>query len=193
VSLKIAVPDQIMVDGRPIHPAMRTWMELITRAVLAGGGGGGPVDAEYVVMALNGTLTNERRLVAGQGITITDGGANGDVTIALEEMATYKNLFSVLLTGSNATLYTSPALTTTVVKSIWIANTDSAAVTVTLYRVESGGSAADNRALMKTVSVEANSSYQVTDEMVLEAGQTLEGFAGTANKVTVSGSGVQIA
>ena len=47
-----------------------------------GGGGGAPTDAEYVVMALNGTLTNERRLTAGTGISITDGGAGGDVTIA---------------------------------------------------------------------------------------------------------------
>ena len=47
-----------------------------------GGGGGAPTDAEYVVMALNGTLTNERKLTAGTNITITDGGAGGNVTIA---------------------------------------------------------------------------------------------------------------
>jgi hypothetical protein len=47
-----------------------------------GGGGGAPTDAEYVVMSLNGTLTNERVLTAGTGINITDGGAGGNVTIA---------------------------------------------------------------------------------------------------------------
>jgi len=47
-----------------------------------GGGSGAPTDAEYVVMALNGTLTNERKLTAGANITITDGGAGGNVTIA---------------------------------------------------------------------------------------------------------------
>lgn len=47
-----------------------------------GGGGGAPTDAEYVVMTLNGTLTNERVLTAGSGITITDGGAGSTVTIA---------------------------------------------------------------------------------------------------------------
>lgn len=49
-----------------------------------GGGSGAPTDAEYVVMALNGTLTNERKLTAGSRITITDGGAGGDVTIAAD-------------------------------------------------------------------------------------------------------------
>lgn len=47
-----------------------------------GGSGGAPTDAEYVVMTLNGTLTNERVLTAGTGISITDGGAGSTVTIA---------------------------------------------------------------------------------------------------------------
>ena len=47
-----------------------------------GGGGGAPTDAEYVVMALNGTLTNERLLAAGTGISLTDGGAGSNATIA---------------------------------------------------------------------------------------------------------------
>ena len=47
-----------------------------------GGGGGAPTDAEYVVMTLDGTLTNERVLTAGTGINISDGGAGGNVTIA---------------------------------------------------------------------------------------------------------------
>lgn len=46
------------------------------------GGAGAPVDAAYVVTTVNGTLTNERRIVAGAGIAITDGGAGGDLTIA---------------------------------------------------------------------------------------------------------------
>ena len=47
-----------------------------------GGSGGAPTTAEYVVMSLNGTLTNERVLTAGTGISITDGGAGSTVTIA---------------------------------------------------------------------------------------------------------------
>lgn len=44
--------------------------------------GGSFPDAQYVVMDYNGTLANERKLTAGSGITITDGGANSTVTIA---------------------------------------------------------------------------------------------------------------
>jgi hypothetical protein len=81
VSKKISVPDQILMNGGPITPAMRVWMELITRYVAAASSGA-PVDAQYVTMALNGDLTAERVLTAGSGISITDGGANGNVTIA---------------------------------------------------------------------------------------------------------------
>lgn len=48
----------------------------------AGGGGGAPTDASYVVLSSNGTLTSERVLTAGSGISITDGGAGGNITIS---------------------------------------------------------------------------------------------------------------
>jgi len=64
-----------------------------------GGGSGAPTDAEYVVMALNGTLTNERKLTAGARITITDGGAGGNVTIAADASPV-----TSLVAGTNITL-----------------------------------------------------------------------------------------
>lgn len=47
-----------------------------------GGASGAPVGAQYVTMALDGTLTNERVIAPGTGISIADGGANGNVTIS---------------------------------------------------------------------------------------------------------------
>jgi hypothetical protein len=48
----------------------------------AAGGGGAPTTAQYVTLATDATLTNERVLTAGSGISITDGGAGNPVTIA---------------------------------------------------------------------------------------------------------------
>lgn len=48
----------------------------------ATGGPAAPFDAQYVVMALSPNLSQERVLTQGTGITITDGGANGAVTIS---------------------------------------------------------------------------------------------------------------
>lgn len=49
-----------------------------------GGGGGAPTNAEYVVLSLDPTLTDERVLTAGTGIALVDGGANGPVTLSVD-------------------------------------------------------------------------------------------------------------
>lgn len=49
-----------------------------------GGGGGAPTDAQYVTLATNATLTQERVLTAGALITVTDGGAGSTVTVAVD-------------------------------------------------------------------------------------------------------------
>lgn len=51
---------------------------------------GAPDDAQYVTLALDGDLSAERVLTAGTGIAITDGGANGNVTVdATSGIATF--------------------------------------------------------------------------------------------------------
>mgnify|MGYP003655706637 CR=1 FL=1 len=47
-----------------------------------GGGGGAPTDAQYVVLATNGSLSQERVLTAGDGIALVDAGANGAITVS---------------------------------------------------------------------------------------------------------------
>lgn len=44
-------------------------------------GTGAPTNAEYVVLTLDATLTDERVLVAGAGLALTDGGAGGNATL----------------------------------------------------------------------------------------------------------------
>ena len=50
-----------------------------------GSGSGAPVDAQYLTLAADGDLDNERVLTAGDNITFTDGGAGGTLTIASED------------------------------------------------------------------------------------------------------------
>ena len=48
----------------------------------SGGGGGAPTNAQYVTLATDATLTNERVLTAGANITLTDNGAGNSLIIA---------------------------------------------------------------------------------------------------------------
>lgn len=48
-----------------------------------GGGGGAPVNAQYLVLALDGTLTDERVFTLAPRLAGTDGGAGGNYTVDL--------------------------------------------------------------------------------------------------------------
>lgn len=53
-------------------------------ATSGSGGGGAPTDASYITLGTNGTLTNERVITPGTGITGTDAGAGSTYTIAID-------------------------------------------------------------------------------------------------------------
>lgn len=115
--------------------------------------------------------------------------------------ATPKNLGRGQFTGSNATVYTAPSTTTptgstrkTLLTGITLCNTDSSARTVTLYLVESGGSAADNRAILKDASIAAKTMWHIDlgQGIPLESGETIQGLADTTLKVTYRFSGVEL-
>ncbi len=56
---------------------------------LGGGGPGAPSGASYVVMSLDGDLSAERRLQVGNSLSLTDSGANADVTLdAIQDIRT---------------------------------------------------------------------------------------------------------
>jgi hypothetical protein len=65
-----------------------------------------PVGAQYVTLANDGTLSAERVLTAGQGITFTDGGANNPLTVEVSAGAVLQCL--------QTTYATNTALTTTI-------------------------------------------------------------------------------
>jgi hypothetical protein len=51
---------------------------------IPGGGGGAPVNAEYLVLSADATLTDERVFTAGTGIAVVDGGAGGNFTVSVD-------------------------------------------------------------------------------------------------------------
>jgi hypothetical protein len=80
------------------------------------------VQAQYVTLATDAGLTNERVLTAGTGITITDGGANSTVTIAATGGGGMTRLAQIVTTGSQATVdFTSISGSYNALKLIWFA------------------------------------------------------------------------
>ena len=69
-----------------------------------------PPDAAYIVAALSASLTQERLLVGGTGITLVDGGANGNLVI---NAAAQAGVLQVLQTEYTATTVLTPALANT--------------------------------------------------------------------------------
>lgn len=66
------------------------------------GGGGAPTDAQYVVLAANGTLSAERILTAGDGIApLVDAGAGSTVTVSTKSLNRHvAEIFDGLATGA---------------------------------------------------------------------------------------------
>lgn len=74
-------PDIIRQNGAALNNVL-TWNGTKWAPAAPGGGGGGaPVDAQYLVLAANGTLTNERVFTAGNNVKVTDSGAGGVYTV----------------------------------------------------------------------------------------------------------------
>ncbi len=102
---------------------------------------------------------------------------------------------TALLTNAAATLYTAPVKTTPLgtplatakLMGINFCNTDTGALTVTLYMIASGGSAGASNTVMAAVSIAAGGNYSFpcpVDGIPLASGEFIQGFAGTTNKVT---------
>lgn len=89
------------------------------------------------------------------------------------------------LTDANATLYTSPAGTKTLLKSLIICNTSAAAVTVTIKLA--------GTEILAGESIDANShiALSIVDQLI-EATELIEGSASTASDVTYYMTGKQI-
>ena len=99
----------------------------------SGGGSGAPTDAQYLTLAVDGGLSDERVLTAGAGISLTDAGAGGALTVAATGGAAGKILqvVHVPFTGLFSTASTS-FVDVAVVGSTMQASITPAAVTSTI-------------------------------------------------------------
>jgi len=60
---------------------------IILYRIRPGSGTGAPTDAQYVTLATDGTLSDERVLTAGNQIDVTDAGAGSTVTVAVKDIS----------------------------------------------------------------------------------------------------------
>lgn len=144
-----------------------------------GGGGGAPTTATYVTLTTDGTLTNERTLTAGSGISITDGGAGSTVTVAASGLATNTPQYVTL--AATGDLVNERVLTA----GTGIVLTDAGAGST--LTVATSVDPAPKAATYVTLSNDTT----LTNERVLTAGSGISiTDAGANNTVTIAASGL---
>jgi len=105
-------------------------------------------------------------------------------------LAAIKSLADGQLADSKGTIYTSPASTQTIVKSIILVNTNSSAEAVNIYFKASGGTSRQITPVDKSLAASAKTEVLEKD-LTLEAADILEGDTTTASKVDFVISGIQ--
>jgi hypothetical protein len=93
----------------------------------------------------------------------------------------------LLLTGSAATVYTTPALTTATVRTVHVCNETGTAATFTL----SLGADGAGKRLFMAITVPANGVLVLGTNVILAAAEILQAYSGTASALTVTISGVE--
>ncbi len=139
--------------------------------------GGAPADASYVTLGTNGTLTSERVLTAGTGISVADGGAGSTATVTNTSPMVQSSYVTI---ASDANLTSERVLTA----GSGISITDGGAgSTVTI----------DNSAPMVQASyITLATSAGLTSERVLTAGTNItltDNGAGGTLVISASGGG----
>mgnify|MGYP003131976500 FL=1 len=105
---------------------------------------------------------------------------------------TYTNAKKDLTGTSATTLYTAPALTTAIVKSILVSEDSGNADTITLTITDAESSPA-TFSLFKTKSISANGTAELlTAPLVMKTGEILKVTAATANRLHVVASILEV-
>jgi hypothetical protein len=97
------------------------------------------------------------------------------------------------LTTSAATVYTVGAGVTATVKEILVANVSGSTSSVSIHFVNSGGIASSSNLMFPAVAMSANSSIAFDLNQVLDAGSTIQAFAGNASAINIMIAGFEAA
>ena len=104
----------------------------------------------------------------------------------------YKNAKQDLSSTSETTLYTAPALTTAIIKSILVSEDSGNADTITVTITDAESSPA-TFSLFKTKSISANGTTELlTAPLVVQTGEILKVTAATANRLHVVASILEV-
>lgn len=97
------------------------------------------------------------------------------------------------LTGSAATYYTATNCTARI-DNCTLTNTDAGAITVTVYIIASGGTASGDETIISAKSLSAGECYTCPELVgkTIPSGSFVQAFAGTASKVVMHMSGIEV-
>ena len=103
-------------------------------------------------------------------------------------------IYSQELTTSDATYYTVPSLTVTVVRRILFCNTTTSAVTFTVHYVTNGGAVGDDTMVIyeERLGPKKTVAPPELEGIVLEASDFISMKASANNSVTVVASGTEV-
>ncbi len=99
-----------------------------------------------------------------------------------------KNVHLDQVPATNTTLYTCPENTVARIIKATVTNDTTTAQTLSMHKVESGGSVADNRIILNLRSIGSQETYEMPEIVgqVLAAEMFLNGIAGGADQLTLN-------
>jgi hypothetical protein len=105
---------------------------------------------------------------------------------------TLKQLGQSAIPSTATTIYTVPASNTAIVKEVILCNTNTSAVTVSLYYVASGGSVGVANTILSEQALQEGETIQISGTTMIGAGGTIKAVASVASVVGITISGVEV-